>query len=280
MNTNELNVYGFIYITTNLINGKRYIGKRVIDNGSVWKSYLGSGIMFNRAVEKYGKENFVRDIVAIANSDEELCFLEKEFIKNYNAVVSDNYYNLAHGGKGGITRKGAVNSEETRKKIRENHADFTKENHPLWKPRVDYKCDYCGELFLVEQWKNNNKNKYYCSKECSEKGKSVSISKALKGKRKTDKQKKQMSEHRKGKYYGKTGDEHHNSKSIYLYNDKYELVKFFGSQRECCEWFVDKGLSNKPECLKPVVKRNIDKHKLYKGYYFYSNEISNESMAC
>lgn len=273
MSDNSLNVYGFIYITTNLINGKKYIGKRVIGDNSTWESYLGSGIMLSKAIEKYGKENFSRDVVAITDNDEELCFLEKEFIKSHNAVESKNYYNLAYGGKGGTTRKGAKNSEETRRKIKENHADFSGEKHPRWN-RIDYSCDYCGNTFKVERWKAKEGSRNYCSLECSKKGKSILLSKAKKGRKLSEEFKKQMSEHRKGKYYGARGEEHSNSKPIFLYKDNLELVKRFGSQRECCEWFVEHGLSNKPECLKPVIKRNIDKNKLYKGYYFYSNSIT------
>lgn len=51
-------MYGFIYITTNHINGKQYIGQRKYDKKEKWKNYLGSGIILTRAIEKYGKENF------------------------------------------------------------------------------------------------------------------------------------------------------------------------------------------------------------------------------
>lgn len=39
-------MYGFIYITTNLINGKRYIGQKKYDKEGTWKNYLGSGTIF------------------------------------------------------------------------------------------------------------------------------------------------------------------------------------------------------------------------------------------
>lgn len=54
----EIKMYGFIYITTNHINGKQYIGQRKYDKKEKWKNYLGSGIILTRAIEKYGKENF------------------------------------------------------------------------------------------------------------------------------------------------------------------------------------------------------------------------------
>jgi hypothetical protein len=45
----------YIYITTNLINGKQYIGKHY---GLINDDYFGSGILLQKALKKYGKENF------------------------------------------------------------------------------------------------------------------------------------------------------------------------------------------------------------------------------
>lgn len=90
--------YGFIYITTNIINGKRYIGQRKFRKD--WKYYLGSGKAIKRAINKYGRENFYRDIVAIAYSEKELNELEIEWINSYNAIYSYDYYNIAEGGNG------------------------------------------------------------------------------------------------------------------------------------------------------------------------------------
>jgi Zn finger protein HypA/HybF involved in hydrogenase expression len=92
--------YGFIYITTNMINGKRYIGQKKFLKGK-WKNYIGSGYYFLKAVKKYGKENFKRNIVDIAYSEDELNTKEYEWIKNYNAVESDDYYNAIEGGSTG-----------------------------------------------------------------------------------------------------------------------------------------------------------------------------------
>lgn len=91
--------YGFIYITTNNINGKRYIGQKKYDNASRWKSYLGSGYHLMNAIKHYGKENFSRDIVDLAYSEEELNKKEEEWIKKYNAVNDSSFYNMVEGGK-------------------------------------------------------------------------------------------------------------------------------------------------------------------------------------
>ncbi|MBV4450151.1 hypothetical protein KM792_10850 [Clostridium tyrobutyricum] len=93
------NPYGFIYITTNIINGKRYIGQRKFNNG--WLNYLGSGKKIKLAIKKYGIKNFYRNIVAIAYTKNELDSLEKEFIQNYKAVESEDFYNISKGGDGG-----------------------------------------------------------------------------------------------------------------------------------------------------------------------------------
>jgi len=93
-----INPYGFIYITTNLINGKRYIGQKMFRKD--WKYYLGSGKGIKYAIKKYGRENFQRDIVAIAYSEKELDELEVEWINNYNAIKSYDFYNIAEGGNG------------------------------------------------------------------------------------------------------------------------------------------------------------------------------------
>lgn len=90
--------YGFIYITTNLINGKRYIGQKKFSDDKKWVKYLGSGTSLKRAIDKYGVENFTRSIVDIGYTLEELNTKEQEWISFYNAVESDDYYNLVPGG--------------------------------------------------------------------------------------------------------------------------------------------------------------------------------------
>ena len=94
-------MYGFIYETTNLINGKKYIGKRVYTKG--WENYLGSGVLLKLAIEKYGKENFKRIILKECPDSATLEQEEKYYISLYNAVSNPAYYNLAEGGAGGRT---------------------------------------------------------------------------------------------------------------------------------------------------------------------------------
>ena len=99
-------MYGYIYITENLINGKKYIGKR--QKPEFDKSYLGSGLLLSDAIKKYGKDNFKSTIIDAADSLSELNLKEKYWIKFYNAVDDKNYYNLAYGGDGGNLGPDAV----------------------------------------------------------------------------------------------------------------------------------------------------------------------------
>lgn len=94
-------MYGFIYITTNHINNKKYIGQRKYDKNDKWKDYLGSGIHIKRAIQKYGKENFSKEILEECESKEILDQKEKYWISYYNAVESMDFYNIANGGQGG-----------------------------------------------------------------------------------------------------------------------------------------------------------------------------------
>lgn len=92
--------YGFIYITTNSLNGKRYIGQKKFDDKGNWKYYLGSGVALKDAIKKYGKENFHRDIIYIAYSKFELDNAEINLIDFFNASNSLDYYNISLGGDG------------------------------------------------------------------------------------------------------------------------------------------------------------------------------------
>lgn len=56
----------YIYKTTCLATGKLYIGKHMAKTDKVDKSYLGSGKLLKYAIERYGRENFVQEILEFA----------------------------------------------------------------------------------------------------------------------------------------------------------------------------------------------------------------------
>lgn len=100
--------YGYIYKTTNLVNGNIYIGQTIRQNKQL-EYYLGSGIKIKQAIKKYGRKNFVKEIIAECNNQNELDFLEKKYILDLKPK-----YNIENGSRGGVGRL----TEETKEKHR------------------------------------------------------------------------------------------------------------------------------------------------------------------
>ena len=85
---------GFVYLTTNLLTGKKYIGKRQ----TTWAkysidSYFGSNKDLKKDIKEYGSNNFQRVILEYANTKDELAELEKKYLLEHNAIEDPNYYN-------------------------------------------------------------------------------------------------------------------------------------------------------------------------------------------
>ena len=89
-------MYYIIYKITNLINEKYYIGRHATKN--INDDYMGSGIGIKNAINKYGKQNFVKEIIAMAKSRSDLWELEK-IIVNEDVVKDPQSYNNSYGGK-------------------------------------------------------------------------------------------------------------------------------------------------------------------------------------
>jgi len=122
-----------IYKTTNLINGKIYIGQDKKNN----PKYLGSGDLIKKAIKKYGKENFIKEIIKACFTQDELDKFEKYFITEFDSRNNDIGYNIAVGGIDGTTlnrklsedvrnnmsivRIGTKLSDETKQKISKAH---------------------------------------------------------------------------------------------------------------------------------------------------------------
>jgi group I intron endonuclease len=94
-----------IYSHTNLINGKKYIGqtKHGDDPNRRWRR--GNGYrdceIFDRAIQKYGWDNFKHEILLDGLTQEEANAHEESYIKLYHTCVMDEDcwgYNLTYGG--------------------------------------------------------------------------------------------------------------------------------------------------------------------------------------
>lgn len=93
-------MYGYIYKTTNKLNNKIYIGQKKSEI-FLGKAYLGSGKYLKRAINKYGEDNFIVEMLDTAESRDKLSELEIYYIEKYNATNINVGYNIAKGSIGG-----------------------------------------------------------------------------------------------------------------------------------------------------------------------------------
>lgn len=89
---------GYIYLTTNLLNNRKYIGQHQSEEFD--SNYYGSGKILLHAIKTYGIENFKCEILCECNTIDELNTQEALLIEKHNAVNSKEYYNLKPGGVG------------------------------------------------------------------------------------------------------------------------------------------------------------------------------------
>lgn len=83
-----------IYKTTNLVNGKIYIGYDTKNN----PEYFGSGKIYRQAEQKYGKENFRKTTIDSDKNFKSLCLKEIFWIDALDARNPEVGYNIAEGG--------------------------------------------------------------------------------------------------------------------------------------------------------------------------------------
>lgn len=99
-----------VYLTTNLVNRKIYVGVHKTENPNIFDGYLGNGLTiqdqsklrhpkepFHYAVKKYGIKNFERRTLQIFNTYEEALKLESEIV-NEEFLKRKDTYNVTLGG--------------------------------------------------------------------------------------------------------------------------------------------------------------------------------------
>lgn len=97
-----------VYLTTNLVNSKKYIGVHQTDDPETFDGYLGCGIYaahriknpdtpFQKTVLKYGAESFRRKTLFIFENRDEAYEKEHELV-NIEWISRDDTYNVAIGG--------------------------------------------------------------------------------------------------------------------------------------------------------------------------------------
>ena len=108
---------GFVYIITNRVSGRKYIGKKLakfakttykvvkLKNGtkkkkkirskidSDWQTYYGSNEELNRDVTALGADQFTREIMYYCRSKAECSYIEAREQFTHKVLESQDYYN-------------------------------------------------------------------------------------------------------------------------------------------------------------------------------------------
>ena len=138
LSANFMKKHFIIYKITNLINGKIYIGQHQtynLDDG-----YMGSSIILNNAIEKYGIENFKKEIIRECENFDEMNRAEAEIVDKDFVDRSDTY-NVSVGGTFGWENcnKALRNNEEKEQLRRKHSAEQVREYirmHPEFGNRI------------------------------------------------------------------------------------------------------------------------------------------------
>ena len=94
----------YIYKTICLINNKIYIGQ-CTKNKNKSKNYFGSGYILLKAINKYGANNFKKEILCECNTIEELNEKELDYIQKYDSTNKNIGYNIRAGGNNSFCAK-------------------------------------------------------------------------------------------------------------------------------------------------------------------------------
>lgn len=92
-------MHHIIYKITNTINHKVYIGKH--QTGDLNDGYMGSGKLIRRAINKYGIDNFIKEVLHVFDNELDMNNMEATIVDE-NFCKSENNYNLCPGGNGGF----------------------------------------------------------------------------------------------------------------------------------------------------------------------------------
>lgn len=103
--------YGFIYIITNTVNNRMYVGKkqmksvkklaplkgkknkRHFDIETDWRTYTSSSSELNEDIKKVGKEKFTFEIIYLCDCKWDLAFHEARIQFEHQVLLKEDYYN-------------------------------------------------------------------------------------------------------------------------------------------------------------------------------------------
>jgi group I intron endonuclease len=229
-------------------------------------------LLITRAIQKYGAENFSREILCYADSYEELGQLERAYIKKYNAAISDNFYNIHEGGYGGNTQLGWDRTKKVKFSEKMREITLGSKNGHFGKTHSETTINKLRNI-RIEYWENIDP---VTKEHFREKMKEVVSGEKNPnyGNKWSDEQKLKLSNLKitsemhvgiKNGMYGKKGTEALNGKAIYMYNTNYEFVQCFTTRQLALEFLGLKGHVKLVEAIKTG--------RLYHNHYWHNEKI-------
>jgi group I intron endonuclease len=137
-----------IYLITNKINNKMYVGLTTKTLEKRWKGHCmksANKMMIDRSIHKNGRDNFIIEHIDSASTMEELNYKEKYWALKYNTFFPNGYNLKAGNGIGamsentkskiGMSNKGKVRTEEWLKNSSEAHKGWipSEETRQKWR---------------------------------------------------------------------------------------------------------------------------------------------------
>lgn len=119
MSSSEKPFVGRVYVVTNTVTGKQYVGQTIQDVERRWRDHVSAARagrshckLLARSIIKHGSEAFTVEVVETCSAPDALDQAEARWVRQLNTMVPTGY-NLLHGGQG----RGRGHSAETRAKI-------------------------------------------------------------------------------------------------------------------------------------------------------------------
>lgn len=210
-------MYGYIYLTTNLLNNKKYIGQHKSEYFD--SKYKGSGKILKQAFEKDGIENFKCEILKECFSKDELDYYEKYFIDNLDCVNSNDYYNLKPGGSGnsvkGLTYIRNIETGKCKKVFTDELEEFLNTGAYIIGGPLPH-----ADVVKKRAASNTGKTRSFDARN--------NISKALKGKQLSEEHKQALRKPKSVESF-RTGKVMVHKDDIYIYIDKKDLLDYLAN---------------------------------------------------
>jgi hypothetical protein len=224
----------YVYITTNLISKKQYIGDHSTNNLN--DKYLGSGKILMKSIKKDGRQNFDNKILEQFETKQQAFDAQAKYIKQYNTLVPNGYNISPKGGhqcKDGMSKETKLKVRDSLKgKKRETFSEITKKRMANNKLGTKHSEETKTKIGLARKGqKHSEEAKTKISK--SNKGKhnihfseehNNKISEALKGKKCAEETKIKIGLAHKGKNHKPFSEESRKKMSIAQKGKKMPLV--------------------------------------------------------